>query len=259
MDAFDLAAVGSVDASRVPCDSSVREQSENSLAPRMRTALATLLEALDYARDLAMSPWEFAVELSSLRRSGLSNSDLRWLVFRGLVDHAMEVTLGDDSERSFRHPARLLLGKQTRFVLTAAGAELARKHCVGLVRYARVDGRAAAETSGHAGVHPPVPLLPKWDRDRQELKVGSAVVKQFKIPFGGPEAVLAAFEENNWPVRIDDPLVALGEGSRKPRLPATIEFLNRCQKRPVIRFCEDAGGKGVVWELCRDQVAANGT
>src|SRR4029079_13652789 len=49
---------------------------------------------------------------------------------------------------------------------------------------------------------------PTWDRDRQELRVGNVVVKRFKIPSFGPEVLLAAFEEKQWPSYIADPLSA---------------------------------------------------
>jgi len=56
------------------------------LAPRIKSALTALLEAIDYGQDLERTAWDFAIELSCLRRMKLSNSDLRWLVGRELVD-----------------------------------------------------------------------------------------------------------------------------------------------------------------------------
>ena len=46
---------------------------------------------------------------------------------------------------------------------------------------------------------------PKWDPERQELRVGDLVVKQFKVPAANQERILAAFEADGWPVRSDDP------------------------------------------------------
>ena len=48
--------------------------------------------------------------------------------------------------------------------------------------------------------------FPTWDRDRQELRRGEYVVKQFKVPSPNQETILAAFEEEHRPPRIDDPL-----------------------------------------------------
>ncbi|MEM7478036.1 MAG: hypothetical protein AAF483_23875, partial [Planctomycetota bacterium] len=53
---------------------------------RVRSALAALLQSSDYARDLNRSEWDFAVEISVLRKAGLNHSDLRWLICNGFVD-----------------------------------------------------------------------------------------------------------------------------------------------------------------------------
>ena len=104
---------------------------EVSLALRVKAALATMLDALDYVRDLDAPVWDFAVDLVSLRRLDVTNSDLRWLVARGFVDHAIEVTMATDAERSFRQPSRPLFCRKTCFVLTPAGAALRGRFPVG--------------------------------------------------------------------------------------------------------------------------------
>ena len=71
-------------------------------------ALAALLEALHFARDLGKDPWEFAVEIVTLHRLGVSNSGLRWLVARNLVSHGIEVTGENDAE----HPGTAAHGTQ---------------------------------------------------------------------------------------------------------------------------------------------------
>jgi hypothetical protein len=62
------------------------------------------------------------------------------------------------------------------------------------------------------------------------------------------EAILMAFEEENWPPRIDDPLPVHPDMLPKRRLHDTIKSLNRNQKRPLIRFMGDGTGEGVRWE-----------
>jgi hypothetical protein len=89
--------------------------------------------------------------------------------------------------------------------------------------------------------------VPKWDRDRQELRLGDVVVKQFKVPAVNQERILAAFEEEGWPVRIDDPLPPATDQDPKARLHDTIVSLNRNQKHPLIRFYGDGTGQGVRW------------
>ncbi len=60
--------------------------------------------------------------------------------------------------------------------------------------------------------------------------------------------VLTAFEEEAWPVRIDDPLPPHPEQDPKRRLHDTITSLNRHQRRPLIRFVGDGSGEGIRWE-----------
>ena len=257
MDAV-MAPVGELPAESHSSEKSVaREKSGICLAPRIKAALVALSEALNYAQDLGTDPWEFAIEISSMRRLKLSNSDLRWVVVRGLVEHAVEVTLSDDAQRNFRHPARLLFSKKTCFVLTPAGSDWAREFREKNGSRHRAEGRSATEQPVLALVHPPKPLAPKWDRDRQELRVGSIVVKRFTIPAAGQAAILAAFEEQNWPSRIDNPLVSLAESSSCPRLQEVIDGLNRNKKQPLIRFCLDGSGNAVSWELCSDPPASS--
>jgi len=229
------------------------EKSISRFSPRVVVAMGALLEALDYADDLGWDAWDFAVDLSSLQHLKLSKSELRWLVGKGLIDHAVEVTMPGDENRSFRRPNRPLFCKKTCFVLTSAGAETARaiggNSHPGIVT---VNRPTVFETklSSFSTAISPEPLVPKWDRDRQELRVSAIVVKRFKVPAANQEIVLASFEEEHWPPRIDDPLPPRGEQSPKRRLQETIKSLNRCQKRSLIRFLGDGSGQGVCWEFC---------
>ena len=90
----------------------------------MQAALAALLEAHDYVRDLDGSIWEFAIEMAAMRRLGVSTSDLRWLIGRGLVDHAVETTRAGDALRRFRKPPRPTFSKRSCFILTSGGETL---------------------------------------------------------------------------------------------------------------------------------------
>ncbi len=259
MDALNMAAVGSSSTRRGSPQSSILERAEKRLPPRIRAALTILLEAFRYAHDLDANLWDFATEIASLRRLKLSNGDLRWLVRGGLLEHGIEVTLGGDAQRSFEHPSRLMFSKKTCFVLSSAGAELA-----GGLSPATDDSlilaeaRPASETPALAIASPPGPQPPQWDRDRQERRVGSTLVKRYKIPAANEETILAAFEELNWPQRIDDPLPPCNEPSPAGRLQQTIESLNRNQKRPLIRFLGDAAGRGVRWEFSIEPATSSG-
>jgi hypothetical protein len=249
MDALNMAAISASGAPRGSDRPAASPGAEDYLALRMRAALGVLLQAYDYARDLDTSTWDFATEIASLRRLKLSNSDLRWLVGRGYVEHGIEVTLAGSVERSFQHPARLLFNKKTCFVLSPPGAALAQELARNGDALGPGETRAPAEPPMLAIAEPPLPHPPKWDRNRRELTIGSTLVKRFKIPSAAEETILAAFQELRWPARIDDPLPASDEPSTKWRLQKAIEALNQNQKQPLIRFVGDGTGRGVLWEF----------
>ena len=98
--------------------------------------------------------------------------------------------------------------------------------------------------------------LPHWDQQCRVLRVGRYVVKQYKRPSPNQELVLAAFEEEDWPQRIYDPLPPQGEQEPKCRLHDTIKWLNRNQEHCLIRFLGDGTGQGVRWQLVSDAILA---
>src|SRR5207253_7022050 len=55
--------------------------------------------------------------------------------------------------------------------------------------------------------------------------------------------ILTAFEEENWPPHIDDPLPPAPEVSRKKRLNDTVFRLNEKQNNRLIRFESDRTGR----------------
>jgi hypothetical protein len=229
---------------------------EIKFTPTVKAALSGCFEAYVYARDLDRSLWDFAVEISTLRQMGISRSDLRWIVGKGFLDCAIETSLPDDAERSFRRPSMPIFCKKTCFVLTEDFAELASK-VSGRGDYAAQSGvRPVAKAAWQQVAPDPEPLVPTWDRDRQLLRIGRAVVKHFKVPATNQEMVLAAFEEEAWPARIDDPLPPRRELLPKKRLRETIKSLNRNQKQSLIRFIGDGSGRGVRWEFCGEHQLA---
>lgn len=252
---------------------------------RMHAALAALLEAYLYAHDADHSVWDFAIDFRSLRRLGITSWDCRWLVAKGLARHGIEQTLPGEPSRSFRHGGVLVFGRRTCLALTDAGVEYARSLGCLSVR----SPAAGPHTAGHASLTPsaggeiglkaslleqsishtsisaapssaasvlPLTMSPTWDRDRQQLRVGKVIVKEFKVPASNQEAILAAFQEENWPPRIDDPLSPVPDQDPKRRLHDTINSLNRNQKQALVRFLGDGSGQGVRWEFTRS--AKNG-
>jgi hypothetical protein len=214
------------------------------IVPRFQAALAILLEAYDYARQLLRPAWDFAVEIRCLRAAGLTHSDLRWLACQELVEHAEELTRAGSGSRVFSSIGPLTFTKRTCFVLTETGAALARP--------GSAAGPSAQQPSPSIEVASPS-LVPQWDKERQELRLGRLIVKQFKVPAPNQEMVLAAFEEEHWPPRIDDPLPPHADQDPKRRVHDTINTLNRHQKNPLIHFLGDGTGEGIRWQLSVSQ------
>lgn len=99
-------------------------------------------------------------------------------------------------------------------------------------------------------------LRPNWDAKRRELRVNETVVKRFRQPAQNQELILAVFEEDGWPERIDDPLPPDPVRDAKERLHDVIKKLNRAQDVPLIRFRGDGTGTGVLWELLDGETLA---
>src|SRR5262245_11734631 len=75
--------------------------------------LAVLLEAIESAKDLQRDVWDFAVEIHSLQRAGLTSSHLRWLLCKGYTVHAIETTRPPAARRTFRPAGNLMLSAKT--------------------------------------------------------------------------------------------------------------------------------------------------
>jgi hypothetical protein len=88
---------------------------------------------------------------------------------------------------------------------------------------------------------------PEWDSSRRELRMGDHVVKRFRQHARNQETILAAFQEEGWPSRIDDPLPRDGEHDVQERLHAAIKKLNK-QAVHLLCFRADGTGEGVLWE-----------
>jgi hypothetical protein len=83
---------------------------------------------------------------------------------------------------------------------------------------------------------------PHWDGEACELRFKGRLAKELRPIADSQISVLAAFEEAEWPQRIDNPLPT----DDKQRMRETIRHLNeRCEG---LRFRADGTGKGIVWE-----------
>ncbi len=102
----------------------VTARAARSTPLRIQPGLVQLAEAHDYARDVQADVWQYAVEIDSLRRLGLTPEDLRWLIDRGYVEHGCEITKAGDPARRFRRSRKSTFRQKTCFVVTAAGLSL---------------------------------------------------------------------------------------------------------------------------------------
>jgi hypothetical protein len=183
------------------------------------------------------------VEISQLRALGLSNTELRCLLCWGYLEHAQERTTAGASQRIFQPLSSLVLPKRTCFVLKAKGREAASefgvKKAVGVI----------PSTGEPTAVHGSHPQVPRWDSGPRQLWWQDRLIKAFRRPAVNQELVLAALEEEGWPISIDDPLPQTFAIDPKVRLHDTIKALNRHHLYPVIHFGGDGRGHGILWSF----------
>src|SRR5437870_2774956 len=177
--------------------------------------MALLLKAFVYAESLGRSVWDFAVEIDALQEAGLMRPDLRWLLCQGYVEHAVETTAPGRSTRCFGAMGGLNFTRKDCFALTAEGARL-----VQAVYAPPSVPQGAAQNWSQLPVLQNLtqPLVPRWDSTCRELLFGGHVVKRFRQPALSQETILAAFEEEAWPPRMDDPLPPQHQLEPKRRL-----------------------------------------
>jgi hypothetical protein len=239
---------------------------DGNIAQSIPRAISLLLKASTYAEDTGRNLWEFAVTIGELLREGIAENELRWLVCRGYIQQADEIT-ATGNQRAFDHHVSLRFCERSAFIIRSAGVAFSREL---LKAAAQLDDRDE-NASRSCDANPQRTKLPsvensrhdsnghqhpKWDRDRRELRVGNKLIKVFKLPSPMQEAILMAFEEEKWPPRIDDPLPGHPDYPPKRRLHDTIKSLNRNQKNCLIRFMGDGTGEGIRWELIPSEKTA---
>lgn len=243
-----------VDDTKAFDDSLVIEEYGSSLlanAECLEKATQTLLDSIVrlyrahlYSIECNRSPWEFAIELQQLQRTGITAEEIRWLIGKSFVEHAEEVTERGRSKREFQ--------PQVGFRLTDASCFILSEHGVGAARYVMelIHKRDPADDPVS---ETETELKPRWDTVRHELRLGKVLVKKFKWRAANQEAILNAFQEDGWPAHIDDPLTQIKDMNPKRRLSDAIKCLNRKQKNPLVRFSGDGTGEGVLWEIVEQE------
>ncbi len=219
---------------------------DSPLPCRLLSGLAQLLDAWLYARDTNRARWDFAVSSATLRAAGMGWNDLRWLTCKGYVEHAREITRGGDTGRRFQPEGELVLHKRSHFVLTDGGADYVRsiERAVGRTDAPQESIEGGGEPAGR--IRTP-PEGPHWDVQLRELRLNGRLVKRFLTPSPNQERILAVFQEEGWPPRIDDPLPPHPELDPKRRLRDTVKSLNHHQINPLLRLACDGTGQGVRW------------
>src|SRR5690349_1367094 len=91
----------------------------NSLWP----GLGLLWRAYNYAQSAGAELWDFALETKTLYDTGLTVSDLRWLVARKFAEHGQEISVYGSPHRAFHAGSGFYFEPTTCVVLTATGAE----------------------------------------------------------------------------------------------------------------------------------------
>jgi hypothetical protein len=212
----------------------------------IRAALALLKRALDCAKDARSPPWDFATEINHLYAAGLKITDLRWMVVKEFVEHADETSAYGDGHRSFTPCRGLNFLPTTRVFLTATGAAFA----------AREDAASPDEIRGHNGnFQAHASPKPHWDAARRELSLGVRMVKQFHVPARNQELILSAFQEEDWPESIVDPLADEFDVDTKARLNDVVYRLNHKQLAQLIHFHVNRHGTSVRWALRKPATA----
>jgi hypothetical protein len=100
------------------------------------------------------------------------------------------------------------------------------------------------------------PEKPRWDSTARKLWLGPCLVKEFLRPSVCQVLILEAFEEQDWPESIDDPLPITHDIDPKRRLHDAIKRLNRNQHCPTLSFHGNGNGEGIV---CRVRTRGKGT
>jgi hypothetical protein len=211
------------------------------LKPTVQKALALLLEGYDFACDLEVCVWEFAVPIRTLLTAGCSVNTLRWLVRRCFAEFA--VLTGKTAKNKPRHIAETIeFAEKTSFVLTEAGAAAAHAACPPLTLKPRAD-------EPRVGPYRVDPAIPAWDQQLGELRYLGTLVKRLRKASSNQWAILRAFQREGWPQELENPLRQSARDGVNPkqRLHDAIKNLNRDHEALLLRFYGAGSGCGVGW------------
>ncbi len=211
-----------------------KEASQSRQQAVLRRLQSAYLMAIQMKRD----PWDFAIEISDV--GSADTSDLRSLIYKGLMEHRAETTSQGSPRRTFQNETDVMLSSRSCFIITPQGI---RTLVAWMSSRPESDGTQASVGTGD---HQQTPV---WDSNRRELRLGDRVVKLFRWPAQNQETILNAFQAQGWPAMIADPLPQDPNICAKRRLHDTIKCLNRRRIQKLIKFRGDGTGRGVKLEL----------
>lgn len=131
----------------------------------------------------------------------------------------------------FAAPEQMLLGRVVAAILELPEIDPDRAMVLLEKEYRRADS-----------VTPPLADVPTWNADTGTLSFRDQVIRKVSGQAANARKVLTAFQELNWPMRIDDPLPG---GKNQARVGDTCNRLNR--NLLLIRFSGDGTGQGFAW------------
>jgi hypothetical protein len=225
-----------------------QDDQSTARAAKLERALALLVEAAALVEQMGHERPSVPIEIQQLRQLAVSTTDLGMLLRSRCLDQRRQFADADIDGHQLLSVDDLLLTNQTWIVpgptdaLIASTAVFSGKSTSDEPR-GRATARISSAINGVRAVS-----APNWDADRRMLRFDGQVVKHFKLHAANQEAVLSAFQEENWPARIDDPLAPIETLDIKRRLNETIKSLNRSQHNRLISFRGDGTGEGIIWE-----------
>ncbi len=199
---------------------------------RLFITLRRLQQLNTYATQNRIERDQLAVPISDFRTWGHSDTELRVLVIEGVVSHLRETSNISSDQRIFEKGGRYSLGDASCFILAKNLQTLLTK---GSTLVPAVD--------------PILPGIdqPHWDLKLRRLMYQGKLVKHFRCPAQNQETILSAFQEEDWPQRISDPIPPSKETESKQRLHDAIRSLNRNQTNSLVKFRGDGTGEGILW------------
>lgn len=211
-----------------------------SVPADLQGAITELLAAFEMAHDVRRARWDFAIGLNSLTQLGVTESNIRWMICQGMIEHARDLTQPADKERNLVLTPALSFSNESCFVLSESFAhQLGSEHAnQWIVLHPNHDSLTGPSS------------IPVWSAARRELRLGDYLIKRFRWRAKNQELILSTFEEEGWPLEgVFDPMPPDPNKEPKQRLRDTIKCLNRSQEHSLIRFRGDGSGEKVIWEF----------